>query len=215
MKNHKTPIFICGASGHAKIVIDIIENEGRYKIVALLDDDRTKKNLEFYGYHIIGGRLEEDIHGKIPPHGIVAIGDNSIRNSVAQWISSHGLELVTTIHPSAQIGRGSAIGTGCVVMPNAVINSDSSLGNNVIVNTGASIDHDCSIAHAVHIGPGATLCASVHIGEKTFVGAGATIIPGVQVGKNVTIGAGATVVQNIPDGLKVVGTPARAIKGSS
>lgn len=206
-KNDK--IFVFGASGHAKVVIDIIERERRYDIAFLVDDDPSLKDADFYGYRVIGGKPEllsgrEQIKG-----GIVAIGNNSARMNVAAWLIENGFSLVTAIHPGAQIGRGTFIGDGTVIMAGVVINSDTRIGTNAIINTRAGIDHDCRIGNVVHVAPGATLCGGVTLGDGTFVCAGATIIPNLAVGKNVIVGAGSTVIRDIPDGVTVVGSPAK------
>lgn len=48
------------------------------------------------------------------------------------------------------------------------------------------------------------------VGAK--IGANATLLPGVVVGRNALVGAGAVVVHDVPDGVVVVGSPARVIK---
>lgn len=210
MNRNREKIFVFGASGHAKVVIDIIEKQGSYDVACLADDDASLKNTTVYGYHVIGGK-QELLAGNIRK-GIVAIGSNRARRSVAAWMFANGFDLVSAVHPSAQLARGVTVGTGSVVMAGAVINSDSSIGCNVIVNTRASIDHDCIIGDGVHIAPGVTLCGTVQIGDGTFVCAGATIIPNLTVGRNVVIGAGSTVISTVPDCTLVVGSPARHIK---
>ncbi|MRR29761.1 acetyltransferase, partial [bacterium] len=206
--------FVFGASGHAKVVIDILERQGMYEIAFLIDDDPVLKGKEVYGYRVLGGKQELLDHRAMfsAIKGIVAIGSNSARETVASWLRENGFQLVSAIHPSAQLGRGATIGEGSVVMACAVINSDTVIGNNVIINTGATVDHDCSIGNFAHVAPGVTLCGTVTIGEGSFVGAGATVIPNITIGRNVMVGGGATVVDRIPDGVTVVGTPARAIK---
>jgi sugar O-acyltransferase (sialic acid O-acetyltransferase NeuD family) len=203
-------IFVYGASGHAKVVIDIIEKQGLYQVDFLVDDDATLKDTEVYGYRVIGGRQE--LLASSIRHGMVAIGSNNARSKVAAWLTEISCELVSAIHPSAQLARGVIIGSNSVVMAGAVINSGSSIGYNVIVNTMASIDHDCIIGDGVHIAPGATLCGAVTIGAGTFVCAGATIIPNLTIGCNVVIGAGSTVIRDLPDGVTVVGSPATPVK---
>ena len=75
-----------GASGHAKVVIDIIERQGLYGVAFLVDDDPTLKGTDFFGYHVIGGRQELlQARGQIIA-GIVAIGSNSARSSVSGWL---------------------------------------------------------------------------------------------------------------------------------
>lgn len=213
MKQALDEIFVFGASGHAKVIIDIIEKQGLFKIACLADDDATLKDSDMFGYRIIGGKAELLASGI--RKGIVAIGSNNGRTKVASWLRDKGFELVTAIHPSAQLGRGVTMGGNCAVMAGAVINSDSCIGHDVIVNTKASIDHDCLIGDGVHIAPGATLCGTVHIDAGSFVCAGATVIPNLTVGRDVIVGAGSTVINDIPDNVLAVGSPAKVVKSLS
>jgi len=205
-------IFVYGASGHAKVVIDIIERQGLYDIVFLVDDDPSLKGTDFYGYRVVGGKQELLESQDLISGGIVAIGSNRARKSVAAWLVSQGFPLVSCIHPSAQIARGVVVESGSVIMAGAIINSDSHIGRNVIVNTRASIDHDCIIADGVHIAPGATLCGTVSVGSGTFICAGSTVIPNLTIGRNVLIGAGSTVIRDVPHCLLIAGSPARHVK---
>jgi len=205
-------IFVFGASGHGKVVIDAIERQGVYEVAFLVDDNKAMQATTFFGYPVIGGKTEllaapEDIR-----RGIVAIGDNCARGSVAGWLAANGFGLVTVVHPSAQLGRGVLVGEGTVVMAGAVVNTDAVLGRNVIVNTRASVDHDCTIADGVHLAPGSTLCGTVDIGEQTFICAGAVVIPNLRVGRRVTVAAGSVVIGHLPDELTVAGVPARVLK---
>lgn len=205
----KEQLFVFGASGHAKVVIDIIEKQGLYEIAFLVDDDRTLKGQEFFGYSVIGGKEDLLTLVDAPHEVIVAIGSNKARGAVAAWLEEHHFNLVSAIHPSAAIGRDVTLGPGSVVMANVVINSATNVGKNVIINTRASVDHDCLIGSEVHIAPGATLCGTVAVGDGSFVAAGATIIPNLTIGKNVIIGAAAVVLRDVSDGLTVVGNPAK------
>lgn len=206
---NKSKIFVYGASGHAKVVIDIIEKQGCYEIAFLVDDDAALEGSTVYGYHVIGGR-QQLINSNIRL-GIVAVGNNKARSAVSSWLADNGFKMITAIHPSASIARGVVIGSNTVIMAGAVINSDCYIGFDVIVNTRASIDHDCSIGNGVHIAPGATLCGTVLIGDGSFICAGATIIPNLNIGAGVTVGAGTTVISDIYDNVTAVGSPARII----
>jgi len=207
----KKKIFIYGASGHAKVVIDIVKKLGLYDIEFLVDDNIALKGQSFFGYHVIG--LKEDLLSAPEKSlaGLVAIGSNKARKTVFNWLQGNGYELISAIHPSTQLGQESTVGCGTVVMANATINSGSKVGDNVIINTNASVDHDCQIGNNVHIAPGATLCGGVSIGDGSFIAAGATIIPNLVIGENVTVGAGSVVLKNIPDNVTAVGNPARIL----
>jgi sugar O-acyltransferase (sialic acid O-acetyltransferase NeuD family) len=209
---HENGVFVFGASGHAKVVIDIIESQGCYKVDFLFDDDPALKGRLIFGYEVLGGRdelLEYRQSGAAA--GIVAIGSITARRKVAGWLIDNGFGLVTAIHPSAALSRGVVVGVGTVLMAGTAVNADVVIGDNVIVNTGVTIDHDCIIGDFAHIAPGTTLCGTVHVGERTLIGAGATVIPNITIGSNVVVGAGATVVRNVPDGVQVMGTPARIV----
>jgi sugar O-acyltransferase (sialic acid O-acetyltransferase NeuD family) len=205
-------IFVFGASGHAKVVIDMIEHQGLYMITFLVDDDPDMKGVEVYGYSVIGGKEALLAWRGELSCGIVAIGSNSARMKVAKWLAEHGFGLVTVVHPSAQLARGVTVGLGSVIMAGAVINSDARIADNVIINTKASIDHDCHVKDGVHIAPGALLCGNVTVGEGSFVCAGATVTPNLKIGEHSVIGAGSTVIRDVPDGVTVVGSPARIIR---
>jgi len=212
MKHAKESVFVFGASGHAKVVLDIIEKQDQYAVAFLVDDNPQLAGQMFFGYKVIGGKevwLSDYHHVS---KGIVAIGHNRTRITVAQWLTHHGAELVSAIHPSSQLGRGVSIGGGSVLMAGAIVNSDTRIGENVIVNTRASIDHDCLIGNGAHIAPGTTLCGGIHVGECAFICAGSTVIPNMSVGRDAIIGAGASVICDIPDNSIVAGVPARSIR---
>ncbi|MGK5090826.1 acetyltransferase [Deltaproteobacteria bacterium TL4] len=204
-------IFVFGASGHAKVVIDIIENSGKDTILFLVDDAIALKGKEVYGYQVLGSRdyLIEQFKGDAIPPGIIAIGSNRVRFLLDAWFHNNKIGLVKAVHPSVQLSRSVRIDAGTVVMAGVVINPDVSIGKNAIINTQASIDHECVIGNYAHIGPGAICCGNVQVGEHSMIGAGSTIIPNIKIGKNVIVGAGSTVIEDIPEGVTVVGSPAR------
>lgn len=204
-------IFVFGASGHAKVVLDAIERSGEHRVKLLVDDAPQAGGRTLYGYSVAGGRdvlLQTRNEVRL---GVVAIGDNTARMQVAGWLLENGFGLVTIVHPAAVLGRGAVLGPGTVVFAGCVINSDTCIGANAIINTGASIDHDCIIEDGVHVAPGCRLCGNVFVGAGALLGAGSVAIPGVRIGKAALVGAGATVVNDVPAGARVAGTPAHSI----
>ena len=210
--NTKEKLVVFGAGGHAKVVIDIIEQQGSYEIAGLLDDDLKHQGQRFFGYPVLGTRadLPRLISAQLR-HAIVAIGDNADRAAVATHLDQLGWSLVSAVHPRASIGRGVNIGPGTVVMAGCVVNADAYLGAQVIVNTGATVDHDCRIEDGVHIAPGCHLCGNVGVGQGSLLGAGATVTPGVRIGNKAIVGAGSTVIHDVADETRVSGSPARPL----
>lgn len=196
-------MILFGASGHAKVIIDILEKNGTV-IDFLVDANSELKELQSYQV-VHGDAFVSNSDNEV----IVSIGSNRIRKDVVQLLKTG---FTWAIHPSVILGDDVSIGPGTVVMAGVVINSSTSIGSHAIVNTSASVDHDCEIMDFTHISPKATLCGNIRIGEGTHVGAGATIIPNIRVGKWTTIGAGAVVISDVPDYAVVVGNPGRIIK---
>ncbi len=206
----KEKLVVFGAGGHAKVVIDIIEQQGNYEIAGLLDDDLKLQGQRFFGYPVLGTRAQlPALLSAQLRHAVVAIGDNADRAAVAMQLHQLGWLFAGAVHPRASIGRGVNIGPGSVVMAGCVVNADAYLGAQVIVNTGATVDHDCRIEDNVHIAPGCHLCGNVGVGQASLLGAGAIVTPGVRIGRHVIVGAGSTVIRDVADDARVSGSPAR------
>ncbi len=192
-------MYLYGASGHAKVIIDILRANG-IAVTALVDDNPNIDEL--CGIEVLHNRVD------LSPV-IISIGANHIREHIAQKLSG---PFATAAHPSAIVSAQASIGQGTVVMQGAVVQSEAKIGNHCIINTSSSVDHECQIEDYVHISPGATLCGNVTVGRGSWIGAGATVIPGIQIGRWATVGAGATVVRDVPDYAVVAGVPAKIIK---
>ena len=205
-------IFIFGASGHAKVVLDAARQQG-HEVAAVFDDNPALTGTRFMGCPVPGGRqtLVGWCRDNSVTAGVVAIGQNRTRSDVAAWLVAAGMSLVPVIHPRATVAPGVQVGAGSVLMAGVVVNSDTRLGANCIINTGACVDHDCDLADAVHIAPGCHLCGNVRVGDGALIGAGSTVIPGIVIGGQAIIGAGSTVIHDVADRAKVVGSPCRVL----
>lgn len=197
-------MLLFGASGHAKVIVDILLSKG-VQVKGFYDEDETKKDL--WGIPVIG--KTNDFNSSIE-ECIVSIGKNDTRKKVVEKLGD--AEFGIAIHDKSNLGSHVEIGEGTVVMAGTIINADTKIGEHVIINTSASVDHDCIIGDFAHIAPNTSICGGVEVGEGTLIGAGATVIPLVKIGKWCTIGAGAVVVEDVPDNSVVVGNPAKIIK---
>jgi len=209
---NKEKVFIYGAGGHAKVVIDAITMGEQYEIAYLVDDSAGNKGRTVMGHEVLGGRdnLSELKSGT--NLCVVAIGDNSIRKDVSKWLLDNDFILATVIHPTAIIAQNVTLGMGDAILAGCIISPDVKIGENVIINTGAIIEHDCTILDNVHIAPGVVICGGVTIHEDTLIGAGSSVNPGLSIGSGVIIGSGASVICDISDDQTVTGVPAKAVK---
>lgn len=202
MKN----IAIFGASGHGKVVIDIVKSSIKdVAIAAVYDDNPKEETIADLPVFKANSNVLNDVNSL----WLISIGNNKFRKIVSEKIKGKFLK---AIHHRAVIGMNSAIGEGTVVMPNAVINANTKIGKHCVINSGAIVEHDCIINDFSHISPNSALAGGVIIGEGTHVGIGACVIPGIKIGKWCTIGAGTVVISDVPDGATVVGNPGRVIK---
>ncbi len=209
-------IIIVGASGHAKVVADAVERQGRYRIIGFLDYTRSPGE-PFLGYPILG--REEDVphllHGQALAGAVVAIGDNFQRADVVRKLQNlvPNLPFVCVVHPSATIGRDVAVGPGTVVMAGVVVNPCCKVGAHCILNTRSALDHDSVLEDFSSLAPGVTTGGNVRIGAYTAIGIGATLIQRVTIGAHTVIGAGSVVVRDMGPGQVAYGVPARKVRG--
>lgn len=196
-------MILFGASGHCKVVLEILIQNGEM-VEAIYDD--SPRVSEIFGIKVLKNNLQPHTNEK----AIISIGNNEVRKRLAEKYKN--LRFQRAIHKTAAISDFSNIGEGTVVMANALVNPDTKIGRQCILNTGAVIEHDCMIDDFVHISPNASLAGNVTVGEGTQVGIGASVIQGVTIGKWCIIGAGAVIIKDVPDFSVVVGNPGKIIK---
>ncbi len=207
---------IIGAGGHGRVVLDIMQHEGRHEVVGFLDSNPDLHGRLMDGVEVLGpiqrltGLKEQGVQG-----AIVAVGHNGTRRSFGEQVQRLGHELVSAIHPSANIANNVSMGRGVVVAAGALVCAHCQIGDGVILNTGCLVDHETMIGTACHLCPGVKIAGRVTIESGAFVGIGATVIQHVRVGHDSVIGAGAVVLKDVPPMSTVVGLPAREIKNLS
>jgi sugar O-acyltransferase (sialic acid O-acetyltransferase NeuD family) len=186
-------IFVYGAGGQGRVVLDTLKNGlVEYGVSTIVDDDETLHGKTISDALVWGSEAIRD------ERGFIAIGDNAARMQIA---SRYRGRLVTLVHRTAFVSKDTELGEGSVMMASTVVNVGARIGSNVIVNTGATVDHDCTIGDGVHIAPGCHLCGGVEVGEGTLLGVGAVVVPGIRIGRTAFVPAGQTVTRNVPDGI--------------
>lgn len=197
-------MYLYGASGHCKVIIDIVKSSTN-KVIEVIFDDNIQINSVL---EISVLRFEDFDIAKIDEI-IISVGNNYTRKKLVEKINANFISL---IDKTAIVSKYATIDCGTVVMPGVIINASSKIGKHCIINSGAVIEHDCILSDYVHISPNASLAGNICIGDGAHVGIGATIIQGINIGKWATIGAGAVIIKDVPDGAVMVGNPARNIK---
>lgn len=116
----------------------------------------------------------------------------------------------------ARVSGDVTLGREVNIWYNAVLRGDDGA---IVVGEGTNIQ-DCAVLHEeTTVGRGCTIGhgAIVHgctVGDNTLVGMGAIILNGARIGSNCIVGAGALVTgkMDAPDGMMILGSPAKAVR---
>lgn len=138
-------------------------------------------------------------------------------------------------------GIAPVVGRGVFVAPTATVVGNVTLGDDVSVWFGAVLRGDVEKLtigkgsniqdnSVCHSDPGSPLVVGDHVtvghgvilhgcrvGDGSLIGMGSTILNDAKIGKNCLVGANALVTEGkeFPDGMLIVGSPARAIRALS
>jgi sugar O-acyltransferase (sialic acid O-acetyltransferase NeuD family) len=181
-------IILVGGGGHCKSCIDVIENENKYKIIAIID-----KNKKFLlNYRVF---KESYLNKKviINNYAFVTIGhikNYKVRVKLFDRLKVLGFRIPSIISPLAYISKHSVIGQGTIIMHGAIVNAGAVIGNNCIINTNSLIEHDVVIGDHTHISTEAVINGGVNIGNKVFIGSRSVTKDNISIGDCSIVGAG-------------------------
>ena len=208
-------VGIFGTSGMAREAGDIALELGLEPIYVARDQAELDA-CEFPGQVI----LESDVDRNQEMGYVIGIGDNSIRQRIAQRYLSR-LRFVNLIHPSASFGKGQRelleVKQGVIVCAGVRFTNNIQVGDFCIFNLNSTISHDVVIDECVYVAPGAHITGNVHIEPRAWIGTGVAINQGTEslkrrIGADTTIGSGAVVVKDCEPNAIYAGIPARRIK---
>lgn len=203
----KEDIFIFGAGGHAKVVLDALQLQSIYGVAGIFTD--TSSESEFLGIRILDTQENVKRYLGEVSKGIMAFGNIEARFRLCKELMSIGFDFVNIMHPKVIVSSTANIGRGNFFAAGAIVNAYATIGDNCIINTGSIVEHDCILEDNIHMAPNSTICGNVRIGRNTLIGAGAIVVPGITIGENVVVGAGSVVLEDVPNNRTVVGVPAK------
>ena len=188
-------IVLIGGGGHCKAVIDVVEQEGRFNIIGIIDKPALLgKNI--LGYQIIGNDSELDILVKRCNNALITVGQIRSplpRINLFDTVLKLGFTLPSIVSPRAYVSQHASIGMGSIIMHDAIVNSSAKIGDNCIINTKSIIEHDSSIGNHCHISTNAVINGGVVVGDGSFIGSGAISKENIKIDNNYFVKAGSII----------------------
>jgi sugar O-acyltransferase (sialic acid O-acetyltransferase NeuD family) len=196
---NRKQLILIGGGGHCKACIDVIESEGSFEIIGILDK-KEKIGENILDYKIIGDDDTIPTFIESTVYFIITVGQIStpeIRSEIYKNLITLKANIATIISPKATVSSYSKIGKGSIIMHQAVVAPGAEIGENCIINTQALIEHDSMIGNNVHVSTNATVNGNCYVGEKTFIGSSTVLLQGITIAENVLIGGGSCVAKSI------------------
>ena len=184
----KKKIILVGAGGHAQSCIDVIESEGKFEIIGLIDNLK-KIGTKISGYKVIGKDKELETIGQIK--------SPNLRKKSFNTLKKYGFKIPYICSPKSIISKHSIIAEGVIVHHGAIINSGTEIGRNSIINTNSLIEHNCKIGEFSHISTSVVINGDTVIGKRTFVGSGSIIKNSIKISENSIIPMGSRIFKDI------------------
>lgn len=176
-------IVLVGGGGHCASVIDVIEAEGKYQIVGIVDRSE-KVGTKILGYEVLW--TDDDLEFLVKKYSNFMITLGQIksaapRKSLYFKLKELGANFPVIVSPLAHIARTAKIGEGSIVTHGAIVNSMAKIGVNCIINTKALCEHDVLIGDHCHISTAAVINGNCSVGDEVFVGSNSVIKQGTSI----------------------------------
>ena len=188
-------IVLIGGGGHCKAVIDVIEQEGRFNIIGIIDKpELLGKNV--LGYPIIGNDSELNNLVKRCKNALITIGQIRSplpRINLFDTVLKLGFTLPSIVSPRAYVSQHASIGMGSIIMHDAIVNAGAKIGDNCIINTKSIVEHGSNIGNHCHISTNAVINGDVVVGNGSFIGSGAVTKEGIRINDNFFAKAGSVI----------------------
>lgn len=118
-----------------------------------------------------------------------------------------GLRLILLKMSGVKIGKNTMISLGAKIDTRR---GNITIGNNCLITHGCYILSHDGAAHVLDENDNGE--GFVKIGNNVFIGVNSVIMRNVTIGDNAIVGAGSVVIKDVPEGVVVVGNPAKIIK---
>lgn len=195
-------LILIGAGGHSHACIDVIEQEGRFKIVGLVGVASEVETVHL-GYDVLATDEDLKVLAQKIKYALITVGQIKSprqRMELYRHALDCGFNLPTIASPFSVVSHHATVGAGTIVMHGVVVNAGAIVGSNCILNTNSVVEHDVSVGNSCHISTGAIINGNTSVGEGSFVGSGSVIKEGLKLGEGCVVGMGSCVRHHLESG---------------
>jgi sugar O-acyltransferase (sialic acid O-acetyltransferase NeuD family) len=190
-------IILIGGGGHCKSVIDVIEKEGKFQVIGVVDKPALI-GTKVFNYSVIGSDSDLENLSKKYKYALITVGQiksPALRIKLFNLVIQLGFSIPFVISPRAYVSKHAFIGKGTVVMHDALINANAKIGQNCIINSKALIEHDAIIENHCHISTGSIINGGAIIRSDTFFGSNSMAKENVVVERKSVIRGGSIILK--------------------
>ncbi|WAC01871.1 acetyltransferase [Lacinutrix neustonica] len=209
---NKNDINLIGVGNYTEVIIELAIDCG-YNIKGLYHYNKDRIGEEVLGITILGSTedlYKSNLAGKL---FAVTMGENRLRNEIAEKIRGLGGVTPNLIHPRAIVSASATLGQGCFIHQQAKISTGSTLGNDCVVDFNSLVAHHATLGDACYMSSIAMVGSYCTIGKRVLLGMNALVLPlRLSVGDDCVVGGKANVTKSFPNNCLLVGNPARKIK---
>lgn len=208
-------LILIGAGGLAREVAAAVDVGDRYRILGIVDDDRSLHGTSIAGRPVFGGI--DQVHWDRSSHLVICAGRGQVRRRIVEQLAAHDIgpsRYATIVHPSVHVPSSCFVGVGSVLLAQVAITADARIGRHVVAMPNVSVTHDDVVDDYATLCAGVSLAGEVTVGEGAYLGTNASVRQHVRVGVDSTLGMGSSLIEDLPDGETWAGVPARLLATS-
>ena len=190
-----------GAGNTADELIPILDNlqkNKKFKINAIIDDDK-----KFYNKSVKGIPIEIGLENAIKKKNslfVFGIGSYNNKNNRKKILDKTSLDLdkfPNIIDSTAKIESNVELGYGNIIYPYSIICSGTKLKNFCLITHLNILAHDVSVGSFSILGSRTSILNNACIGKEVFIGANVLISENISVGDYSTIIMSSVVFNNV------------------
>lgn len=203
-------IVVLGGIGNAIDVAEAILESDAYVLKGFLDDDPARAGATLAGAKVLGPLASaRDMPDCLFVNAIGGPRSFRMKPDLIARLGIADARFATVVHKRAWVSPSARLGPGCVLLSGCTINANVRIGAHAMLLPNCVVGHDSTIGDHAIFAACVTVSGGVSIGANCYLGAGAILRDGVRVGARAMIGMGAVVAADAPADATMAGVPAR------